>query len=105
LLAYWEIAHSAEPRRAMMSAPLTWHDSVTMELMKLGKNPADFTVDKPTARNRRPKRLERVSVVGGAWTPAFERAAQQAAKSATPREWATKTGSNADAIAWATKSD
>lgn len=103
MLAYWEIAHSAEPRRAMMSAPLTWHDSVTMELMKLGKNPADFTVDKP-ARSR-PKLSERVSVVGGAWTPAIERAAQQAAKSATPREWATKTGSHIDAIAWAMKSD
>lgn len=88
-----------------MSQPATYHDLICALMLSRGKDPAQLTAD---ARRPAPKRRGRaapVTVHGGTSTPHMERIADQWHSANMASDWAKKTGSRPEAIAWLMKGD
>ena len=105
LLAYHRITHSTDPQRAILSQPATYHDLLCSLLMARGKDPAKLTQSEPRRRAPGRGRAAPVTVHGGRSTPQMEAMADQWHSANMAKDWAKRTGSDPEAIAWLMRSD
>jgi len=108
LLAYWTIAKSTDPGRAVGSNPANYNDLLHLLLLSRGIDPATVAL-KGAARPARPNVSNHspapVAVHGGARTSAHVAAARSWSAVHLPRDWSKRTGSDPAAIRWAMESD
>ncbi len=108
MLAYWQIAKGADPRRAVLSNPASYNDLMHTLLLSRGVDPQELGrggTGAPRGRRGRRAPAPRVNVVGGRWTRSYEAAGQTWGAANLSKDWKKRTGTADSAIAWALDPD